>query len=356
MRFLLRLLTLVVFLGFVAWGYGRYALSTETHRYAVVSDDQRAVAQAYLDKAIEPLGAGWRWDVFSPAPEIDLRVGRFEPPPSDPKGVIVVVPGYTAPLEMLAASINRFYAAGYIVHGFEYRGQGLSSRLLTNPEKGHVEDYSVLAADLASFISQVREPGLPLHVYAISQGAHITMRMAGDELAAANSYALVVPMGKILTGGFPYEIARTLAAGLSYAGLGEMFAPGRGPWDIDDVQFGSATSCNANPERAQIRDALFVLDERKRTQGPTARWVHETMQSTDRLFEPGYPENISQPVIMFTAGQDTIVDTDAAVRLCDRLGDCTRQHFAGSRHCIGLETDAVRDAIIDGSLDHFGGG
>ncbi|MEM1377473.1 MAG: alpha/beta hydrolase, partial [Pseudomonadota bacterium] len=199
----------------------------------------------------------------------------------------------------------------------------------------------------------VRQPDMPLHIYAISQGAHITMRMAGDGLGQADTYALIVPMAKIFTGPFPYAVARLLAGGLAYAGLGEVFAPGRGQWDIANVEFGSETVCNGNPERPQIRDALFALDENKRVEGPTARWVHESMRSTDTLFATNYAAQISEPVVMFTAGRDTIVDTDAAAALCDMLGDCERQHFQASRHCIGLETDEVRAAIIEASLKHF---
>ncbi|MEO1703492.1 MAG: alpha/beta hydrolase [Pseudomonadota bacterium] len=345
---------LIVVLG-AAWAYAYFSLANETHAYAPVSVDERAQAQAYLGQAVEPLGPGWVWETFEPQTGISLRTGRFEDPPADPKGIIIVVPGYTAPLEMIARSINQFHANGYLTYGFEYRGQGLSTRFLANPEKGHVEDYAVLASDLSRFVEAVRQPELPLNIYAISQGAHITMRMAGDGLGSADRYALVVPMAQILTGDFPYGVARALASVLTFVGLGEMFAPGRGPWDISKVTFGSKTPCNANPARAQTRDALFALDEQKRVNGPTARWVHETINSTDRLLGPDYAEKISAPVIMFTAGMDTIVDTEAAVSLCNKLGNCARRHFEDARHCIGLEVDAVRDAIIDASLEHFAG-
>ncbi|MEM1376705.1 MAG: alpha/beta hydrolase, partial [Pseudomonadota bacterium] len=183
----------------LGWAYAAYSLATEEHAYAPVTVEQREQAEAYLAKAIEPILDGWVWSEFEPEDGVSLRVGTFEPSPPDPLGVIVVVPGYTAPLEMLAYSINRFHEAGYIVRGVEYRGQGLSSRLLENPEKGHVEDYAMLAADLGKFADSVRQPDMPLHIYAISQGAHITMRMAGDGLGQADTYALIVPMAKIFT-------------------------------------------------------------------------------------------------------------------------------------------------------------
>lgn len=356
MKILKRFLIGIAIIMGAAWAYGMYLLVAEEHSYASVSEKDRSLAADYLTVAVEPLGEGWLWESFEPEEGIELRTGRFENPPTNPKGVVIVVPGYTAPLEMLSRSINQFHANGFLTYGFEYRGQGLSTRLLTNPEKGHVEDYAVLAADLSKFIESVARPDLPLNVYAISQGAHITMRMAGDGLADADNYALIVPMAKIFTGEFPYGVARVIGAVLTYTGLGEVFAPGRGPWDIANVNFGSATECNANPKKAQLRDALFALDERKRVNGPTARWVHETINSTDDLFAPGYAEKITAPVLMFTAGQDTIVDTDAAVSLCNKLGNCTRQHFEASRHCIGQESDEVRDAIINASIEHFDAG
>ena len=82
---------------------------------------------------------------------------------------------------MTMREIVKINAGGYRVASIEYRGQGESYRPLANPEKGFVESYAQLGADLAAFAEQVRIADKPLFFYSISQGAHITMRMAGEQ-------------------------------------------------------------------------------------------------------------------------------------------------------------------------------
>jgi alpha-beta hydrolase superfamily lysophospholipase len=263
------------------------ALRFEDHEYARLSDDQLAEAAAYLDGKLTPAPPGWQWGVFMPEPGVQLRTGMVDA--ANAKGTVVVVPGFTAPIEMLMREIVKINAGGYRVASIEYRGQGESYRPLANPEKGFVESYGQLGAELAQYAETVRIAGKPLFFYAISKG----------------------------------------------------------------LVFGRPAPCNANPETAQVREALFANRETLRTNGVTMGWFYETAASTERLFDPAHTAAIVQPIKMFTAGVDALVDTSAAQQFCDSLAQCEIEHLSGSRHCVTREDFELYDRMIEDVIRHY---
>jgi len=333
----------------LVWGITYYRVNNETHEYAAVSTAQREAAQTYLQGKLTAPHSDWQWVEFEAAPGVILRGGKLKH--ENAKGTVMVVPGFTGSIEMTLREINQIHAAGFSVAAVEYRGQGKSYRPLNNPEKGYVEDYKLLAKEVLSFARTHQEPNKPLFFYSISKGAHITMRMAAELEPDIAAYALMVPMIKINTGTLGYETVRTLATVLQTLGLGKMYAPGQGAYTPEE--YNVATPCNGNPDTAQSQGAMFALNPELRTRGSTVKWLYETFRSSDLLLDPKYSRNISAPVLLFTAGIDHLVDSDAAQQFCDGLPNCKLTHVEQARHCITRENFAVYDGLVDQAITHF---
>ena len=341
------------FIVFIAsiWLVAFSALRFEAHEYTQLSDGQLAEAAAYLEGKLTPPPPAWEWNTFSPEPNVDLRTGMIDS--ADAKGTVIVVPGFSATIEMTMREIVKINAGGYRVASIEYRGQGESYRPLANPEKGYVENYAQLGAELARFAEQVRITDKPVFFYSISKGAHITMRMAGEQKPDVTAYALIVPMIKLNTGDADYSTMQTIASLLHNLGLGKLYVPGQSKWPKDELVFGKPIPCNANPATAQTQDALFANRETLRTNGVTISWLYETAASTETLFGSEHIAAILQPVKMFTAGIDALVDTGEAQRFCDALAQCEVKHFAESRHCITRENFDLYDRVIEDAISYF---
>ena len=336
----------------LAWVWLKLSLVFSTHEYAQLSPEQQAQADAYLVDKLTPVPAAWEWSEFYPEEGVRLRTGLMMHP--NPKGTVVVVPGFTGTMEMLMREIVQLYAAGFSVASLEYRGQGDSWRPLPHPEKGYVEDYAGLGHDLALFAESLETQGQPLFFFSISKGAHITLRMALEQAVDVSAYALIVPMVKINTGDFDYDLAANLAQWATRLGLGALYAPGQSAWPTgEDVAFGTATGCNANPETAQSQSALFAQRETLRTRGTTYRWIKETAESSAFLMDDADKSSLQAPVLMVTAGVDTLVDTSVARAFCVELPNCVEQHRADSRHCITRESMPVYDDIVQSAIAHF---
>lgn len=327
------------------------SLRFETHQYAQLTDQQMAEAHAYLQGKFEPIHSDWQWQTFEPETGIKLRTGVLDA--INPKGTIIVVPGFTQSIEMIMHEIVQLNRGGYRVAAIEYRGQGESWRPLRHPEKGYVQDYSVLANDVAQFAQHARIPKKPLFFFSISKGGHITMRMAAEHTLGVSAYALIVPMIKLNTGEVAYSAIRVLAGLSTKLGLGTMYAPGQSAYPNNELEFGTPIDCNANPDRAQLQSALFAERPTLRTRGVTLRWLDETIASTDKLLNPDYTQSIKTPTKIFTAGLDTFVNSDAAKQFCQSLHDCESIQYQESRHCIGEEDLDLYNTIIESSLRHF---
>lgn len=347
-RGLMVLLMLVVGLWLVAYIKVNYV----QHEYAHVTQTEVAQAKTYLGAQITPTPEEFNWQFMQTAEGVELRTGLLEHP--NPKGTVVVVPGFTGSIEMIMREITRIHAAGYRVGAIEYRGQGLSYRPLSqHPEKGYVEDYGLLGSEVALFANHVKRDELPLFFFSISKGAHITMRMAAENDVDVDAYALIVPMIQINSGDFPYNNLANVANLMTKVGLGASYSPGASAWPGDKLVFGEATGCNANPETAQAQSALFAINEKLRTKGVTFKWLHETVKSSEKLLNPDFVSNISSPVKIYTAGIDLLVSTDKAEQFCSSLKNCETQHYAQARHCITREDYALYDGIIDDAIRHF---
>jgi len=351
LTFLKRGVQIILSLILLAWFIAFMMLKFESHEYTQITEEQRAQAISYLKGKVAPQPAGWEFETFSPEQGVSLRTGSIDAP--NAKGTIVFVPGFTGTIEMSMETITQLNRSGFRVAAIEYRGQGKSYRPISNPEKGYVEDFKILASDVAQYARKVKRDGEPLFFFSISKGAHITMRMAAEQGVDVSAFALVVPMIQVNSGDMSHSALSNFAHTLNAVGLGNMYAPGSAQWPPLPLVFGEANDCNSNPETAQLQSAMFALDETLRTRGITIKWLKETTSSTENLLNPEFMKALTQPVKIFTAGDDRLVRTDVATAFCASLNDCSVTHFEEAMHCINRESQDRMNEIIRQSVAHF---
>lgn len=307
------------------------------------SPEAEAAARGYL-AALAPLPEGWEPGRFAPEPGVSLETG-FLAAAAPRRGTVVLVPGYTAPLELYAEEYAALSAAGWDVAAISQRGQGRSDRFGAAPDMGHVEDYADLTRDLSAWIA---EQDGPVALMGISKGGHVALRTLAEREPDVVAAAVIVPMIRFDTGPFPPLAARALTGAADRFGLGHRYAPGLGPWDraerfLDAGFTGTGTVCSADATRAHLRDALYVLDPALRVDAPSLGWVAATFRSQSLL--DGMAGRVGVPVLMVTAGEDRIVSTPAASRFCDAMGACREVRLPDAPHCA-LEGDRARSREI----------
>ncbi|WP_426611915.1 alpha/beta hydrolase [Bradyrhizobium sp. McL0616] len=116
-------------------------------------------------------------------------------PAGQPRGVVVIAPGFNSHSGQYGWVAEQFVAAGLAVYALDHRGRGKSGG-----ERFHVEHFADYVDDLTTFISRVkfREPRLPVFLLGHSAGGVISSLYAiahQPELAGliSESFAFELP-------------------------------------------------------------------------------------------------------------------------------------------------------------------
>jgi lysophospholipase len=258
-------------------------------------------------------------------------------------------------IEKYLEVIDHWAQRGWAVTTFDWRGQGGSGRLTSDPLCGHIHDFAQWIADLEAFAQDWRSEGSgPEVMVAHSMGGHLLLRALAEGMRPPQAAVAVAPMVAVHTAPLPFWLANAIAKGMCALGLSS-----RQAWTQkeDSVHQRAMRQKRLTHDPERYADELWWRDHsRDVALGPPSwRWVAQALQSTRRLERDSGLARIAIPLLILAAQKDRLVSTPAIRRIADRLPDA-RLHVYGSEaaHEILRELDGVRlDALrrIDAFLD-----
>ena len=83
----------------------------------------------------------------------------------NPKGTVCIFQGRGEFIEKHFETYADLLSQGYAVAALDWRGQGGSMRMLSNPRKGHVRSFKRYELDLAAFMTQAVLPDWPAALF-----------------------------------------------------------------------------------------------------------------------------------------------------------------------------------------------
>jgi lysophospholipase len=273
-----------------------------------------------------------------------------------PVGTVVIASGRSEFIEKYFETIGEALQRGFAVVAFDWRGQGLSDRELSNRTKGHVDDFSLYERDLEALIAQVVEPFCPKPWFALghSMGAAILLDQAREGRSPFARLVLTAPMIDFNGLRFP-RLARGLALLLDLAGLGGAFVPGGGGRTIVAKPFEGNPLTSDAARFARVR-AILDAEPRLAIGDPTIGWVHAAFRLMAKFTDPEFPRRVMVPTLVLSASSDHVVDALATERFASRLKAGRMIPLGQSRHEILLERDSIRaqfwaafDAFLPGT-------
>lgn len=317
-----------------------------------VSESYQAQVDAFN---IPDMPADWAWGMFTSDDGVQLRFGQTGNAASA-RATIIMIPGYTATLDMYGEQAGEIAARGYHVMGFDLRGQGGSERARSSqPEKLLIDDFKTYSNDVALFLDSLELPEeRPVILMGMSFGGHVSFRVAGEHSDLVDGLILLAPALKPKAGDMSFEAAEKLLRIGTSLGKGRRYLPENANWvpySEDNLLRAGIEHCSSSPKRLPMRDAIFTLKPEQRVGGVTFNWGYEFYESSNFVLQSGYPESITKPVTMIHAELDDFVVTDVNKDVCTtRMSDCVSVPIQGSGHCLMQETDPVID-IIYNALD-----
>ncbi|WOE84877.1 alpha/beta fold hydrolase [Aeromonas veronii] len=244
---------------------------------------------------------------------------------------------------------------GYSLYLIDHRGQGMSGRMLDDPQKGYVDQFDDYVVDLKQFHDQIIMADQPakLFLLAHSMGGAISARYLErwpDDIKAA---VLSSPMLGINLGGLPKWLAKGLASTIGTVGgwFGEPpYGPGQSAYQ--DHGFADNELTHSQPRYQAFRQ-IYEQHPQIKLGGATAHWIYQGITGADAAIADAGA--IKTPLLVLQAGNDSVVDNAAQDRFCTiaRCEGGKPLRIEGAWHELFIESDDKRQPALTAMVDFF---
>jgi lysophospholipase len=294
-----------------------------------------------------PPGGEGEW--FRGAGGLRLRAAFWTPSTgvaATPHGTVVLSPGRTEPIEKYYEVIGNFLARGWCVLAHDWRGQGLSARLLPDRLKGHARAAEEFLDDYARMLDafEARAPK-PWIMVGHSMGATLNlMTLQAGETRFAGA-VLSSPMLRIKTGKRSMWSVKLATKWNLRHGHGGEYVLGD-PDDPFDHVF-EEDALTSDRERYETwRQQLYACPHLA-VGGPTWGWLGFGIDVGERALKPRALKAVRIPVAVVQAGDDERVWKQSSQWAAKRLPRGRYVEVAGAQHEVIMETDDLRAVFLE---------
>jgi len=298
---------------------------------------------------------------FNAADKIRINYAQFLQRDKSQQCIVIVSGRSESYLKYQELSYD-LYQQGYSIFLLDHRGQGLSERLLANPHKGYVANFTDYELDLGYFINNIvnvacqNKPYLLAH----SMGSVIATRYMQQFPSSIKAAVLSSPMLGFSSGPIPTFIAKGL---ISITGtLNHWFSDT--PWYFIGQKDYQATDFSQNElthskKRYQNFVALYQQTPKIQLGGVTVNWLREGIKAQNKVFSQ--LEKLTTPIQVLQASEDSIIDNQAQNDFCQQLHQLQPQScpnakpivIEGAYHELFIESDNMRGQALSQILAWF---
>ena len=272
--------------------------------------------------------------------------------PGTGAGCVMIFPGRTEVIEKYGRVIADLVAAGYSVSAIDWRGQGLSDRLTSDPLLGYISDFSDFQADLQTWHEalQALDPDAARpFVLAHSMGGCIALRALCNGLPA-RAVSFSAPMWGLRAGRFMRLGMAGLARAARITGRDAVPVPGAGiefrlwenPFDNNDL--------TTDPDTYAWMQSQVNAHPELRLGAPSLRWLGAALAETAALARLPAPQ---VPAYCGLGTREKIVSALAIESRMQGWPGGRLEMFDGAEHELLMEAPAIRSRFMADTLAHF---
>ncbi|MGA8610572.1 MAG: alpha/beta hydrolase [Xanthobacteraceae bacterium] len=285
---------------------------------------------------------------------IAIRYARWQPP-AGRRGTVCIFQGRGEWIEKYFETVRDLRARGFAVATLDWRGQGLSDRMLSDRRKGYVRSFADYDTDLEAFMREIVLPDCPPPLFALghSTGATVLIRAAYRGHRWFDRMVMIAPLiGLAGPGATP--TASTIVRVLRLAGFGSMYVPGAAAAATETRPF-TTNIVTSDPVRYARNAAVLEAEPMLAIGRPTVAWVDAAFRAMHTMGERSYAARIRQPILIVSAGLDVVVSNAAIEEFATYLRTGSHLEVVGSKHEVLMEQDRYRsqfwaafDAFVPG--------
>jgi lysophospholipase len=305
-----------------------------------------------LDIPEAPVPPGGVAEWFRGAGGARLR-GAIFTPEGKARGSVVLSPGRSEVIEKYYEVVGELMERGFVVVVHDWRGQGLSHRLLPDPLKGHAVGFGDFVTDYGCLIDHFADRMLrPWLAVGHSMGGCLTtLALAHGQAKRFVGAFLSAPMLGLQTPGRPKGPTRALAWLMARA-RGEHYILNQ-PGDPHGGPFEGNILTHDAGRYARTLAQLAACPEMRLGAG-TWRWLDFAFSASAWLKRAPQVAALDLPVLALGAGQEALVDNGDQKVIVARMPKGEWREVPGAFHELFQETDDIRQqvwAAFDGFVD-----
>lgn len=274
---------------------------------------------------------------------IRLRYGCWPCQGQSNAGTVAVLGGRAEFMEKYMETIGELNARGFHTFSFDWRGQGLSDRMLRDRTRGYVRTFEDYVADLKLFLDEVVRPNSsgPLILMAHSMGATIVLQYLHRFPVGIHKAVLLSPMISFRTSPIPYAVAKGYCLVLAKLGMAHCNIPSQRRNQTFQESFAGN---RLTQDAARFHSVRLALKDNPRllVAGVTYGWLAASFKAIDAIRRSGFAQHIQTPLLVVTAGEDRVVSNAATERYVAQLPGSHAVCIEGAYHEILQEKDGVR--------------
>lgn len=286
------------------------------------------------------LEPGWQSTIVLTEDGYELRVASWPSLKEEPSGTVVIAPGYREFIEKYHELIAELRHRGFTVVVFDWRGHGLSTRLLGDPSRGYVRSFDEYVLDLHTVTTQIKLHSLPKPHIALGQsmGGLVLLRHAQTHAEVFDRYLVSAPMTGFYDNDpfFVHAVSKLHTA----TGFGQNDVWGWQSNNYRDPQnlFGE------DPLRFRQRWSFYQQEPHLQMGAPTWRWLYAASIMIGKTANPDELSRMVSPFHIISGGSDDLVDNNSHTDLSVASPFITRSVIDDASHDLFFGTDSVLDA------------
>jgi len=229
---------------------------------------------------------------------------------------------------------------GFNVAMMDWRGQGLSERMLPDSEKGHIPDFGAYRSDLKHFIEQhaIKRFDGPFILMTHSMGGAPALQLLADGYEKFTGAVLCAPMTRLAFGFVKRNAARLLAQAATRMGWSRKSIPGVKEYSLD---FEGNVLTSDEPRHNRFRE-LQAVAPNAIIREPTYGWMKAADDAMEDLHRAERFESLKTPIRIISAEQDMLVSAPDHKELASRSPLIDLVTIKGALHEILMERDEFR--------------
>ena len=321
----------------------RYVRRKDAHQLPQ-SDISFAQRNQLLEAGKIQMPVGGVVEIVTNTEGVQLRTARWLPK-KEPKGTILFCQGYSEFIEKYDEVVAELLERNYGVVLFDWRGQGLSTRLIKDTQKGHINSFADFVKDANIIYQKILVAAMPppYHIMGHSMGGHVALRILQEFPHRYQKAILCAPFlgWSASLGAIGKNKKAIIAVGqlMRWLGFGQSYTYGATPPHIAKTLPGQTS----DRTRFKKRMDFYEKESHLLMGGPTWGWMLAATKSLELILQSKRLQQLKTPILLASGAKDEIIDPQIHHQVAATSQYFSLHDFPESMHEILMEQDAIRN-------------